>query len=120
MTAAERIAYPHISFDNEVRGGMPVVAGTRIPVSTLVRAHQLGADFDEILGQYPNLTPNQLHAAFLYFHDHKEEVEAAIALSKRPRWERAGLEANSLRASETLPRRGRRSGCRCRPPIPRL
>ena len=55
-----------------------MVVGTRIPVATLVRAHQCGMEFDEILVQYPGLTPAQLHAAFLYYLDHKEEVEAVV------------------------------------------
>jgi len=47
-------------------------------VATLVRAHQCGMEFDEILVQYPGLTPAQLHAAFLYYLDHQVEVEAVL------------------------------------------
>lgn len=55
-----------------------MIEGSRIPVATLVRAHQLGLDFDEILLQYPGLAPAQLHAAFLYYLDHRDEVEALL------------------------------------------
>ena len=55
-----------------------MVVGTRIPVATLVRAHQCGMEFDEILVQYPGLTPAQLHAAFLYYLDHSDEVEGIL------------------------------------------
>ena len=76
--AAGSLPYPHIARDPAISGGQPVVAGTRIPVATLVRAHQCGMEFDEILVQYAGLTPAQLHAAFLYYLDHKEEVEGFL------------------------------------------
>jgi uncharacterized protein (DUF433 family) len=61
-----------------VRGGEPVVEGTRVPVVALVRAHQLGMDFEEILLQFPGLGPEGLHAALLYYLDHRTEIEALI------------------------------------------
>ncbi len=67
--------YPYISRTEGVVGGVPVIEGSRIPVSTVICAHRLGMDFDEILVQYPNIRPEQLHAAFLYYFDHKEEIE---------------------------------------------
>jgi len=79
MTAsAAAPGYPHVCRDPAVAGGQPVIEGTRIPVTTLVRAHQLGMDFDEILLQYPGLAPAQLHAAFLYYLDHKDEIETLL------------------------------------------
>jgi uncharacterized protein (DUF433 family) len=76
--AAGTLPYPHIARDPAISGGQAVVAGTRVPVGTLVRAHQCGMEFDEILVQYPGLSPAQLHAAFLYYLDHKDEVEAVL------------------------------------------
>lgn len=76
--AAGAPGYPHIMRDPKVSGGQPVVDGTRIPVATLVCAHQLGMDLDEILVQYPGLTAAELHAALLYYFDHKDEVERLL------------------------------------------
>ncbi len=70
--------YPHVCRDPAVAGGQPVIEGSRIPVTAIVRAHQLGLDFDEILLQYSGLAPAHLHAAFLYYLDHKDEVEALL------------------------------------------
>jgi uncharacterized protein (DUF433 family) len=70
--------YPHVCRDPAIAGGQPVIEGTRIPVTAIVRAHQLGMDFDEILLQHPGLAPAHLHAAFLYYLDHKDEVEALL------------------------------------------
>lgn len=76
--AADRASYPHIAVVPGVAGGLPVVEGTRIPVSILIRAHRLGLDFDEILVQYPTLRPEGLHAAFAYYFDHKAEIDAMV------------------------------------------
>ena len=81
--AARQESYPHITCDPEVSGGQPVVEGTRIPVTTLVRAHRLGMDFEEILVQYPGLKPEALHAALAYYLD--EDVYAGVAAGLRRR-----------------------------------
>ncbi|MBI4701299.1 MAG: DUF433 domain-containing protein [Deltaproteobacteria bacterium] len=81
---ARRTDYPHIAVLPDLCGGQPVVEGTRIPVATLVRAHQLGMDFDEILTQYPDLRPEQLHAAFAYYFDHQADIERLIAQAATP------------------------------------
>jgi uncharacterized protein (DUF433 family) len=76
--------YPHVAVLPDVSGGQPVVEGTRIPVATLVRAHQLGMDFDEILTQYPGLRPEGLHAAFVYYFDHQAEIDVLLNESGNP------------------------------------
>ena len=81
---AYALSYPHIGVDPAVSGGQPVVLGTRIPVATLVRSQQLGMDFDEILLQYPTLTPAELHAAFAYYLDHKTEVDELLQKAELP------------------------------------
>lgn len=84
MTQAAVTSYPHITRQDGLRSGEPVVEGTRIPVATLVRAHQLGLDFDEILVQFPSLTAAGLHAALLFYLDHRAEVDAALARAETP------------------------------------
>ena len=81
---ARQTKYPHIAIDPDISGGQPIVEGTRIPVATLVRAHQLGMDFDEILTQYPGLKPEDLHAALLYYFDHQGEIDTILKQSSSP------------------------------------
>lgn len=81
---AHKLSYPHITQSAAVRGGQPVVDGTRIPVATLVRSHQLGMTFDEMLTQYPSLTPASLHAALAYYFDNKAEIDTLINASDVP------------------------------------
>lgn len=44
-------------------GSQPVIAGTRIPVASIKRLHDDGADEAEILQMYPDLTPADVRAA---------------------------------------------------------
>jgi uncharacterized protein (DUF433 family) len=52
--------------DPEVLGGEPVVAGTRIGVYFLAELAGQGAEAQELLEDYPALTPHTLQAALTY------------------------------------------------------
>src|SRR5690606_11825087 len=84
MSEPARRAYPYIAFDPAVRAGQPIIEGTRIPVATIVQSHQIGMDFDEILVQFPSLRPEHVHAALLYYFDHRAEVDTLIAEAEKP------------------------------------
>jgi uncharacterized protein (DUF433 family) len=81
---AVEISYPYIVRRPDVCGGQPVVDGTRITVATLAWYHQHGLDFDELLVNYPGLTPQQLHAALLYYLDHRDEIDVALSEDDEP------------------------------------
>ena len=82
--AAVEIPYPRIAREAGICGGQPVIAGTRIPVATIVRSHKLGMDFDEVLVQYPQLAAADLHAAMLYYLDHRAELDALLTKAAQP------------------------------------
>jgi uncharacterized protein (DUF433 family) len=90
--AAQTINYPHIARDSKISGGQPIIEGTRIPVATLIRFHQLGMEFDELLAQYPSVTPGALHAAFAYYFDHKAEIDLLIKEAQDPLQEATFIE----------------------------
>ena len=52
--------------DPEVRAGEPVVRDTRIPVFMLAELAEQGATREELLEDYPALTPESLEAALLH------------------------------------------------------
>lgn len=52
--------------DPQVRGGEPVVRGTRIAAHVLAELAGQGASPEELLDDYPSLTPESLEAALLY------------------------------------------------------
>lgn len=64
----ERIeqARSFVTTDPEVRAGEPVIRGTRIPVHMVGDLAEQGASREELLEDYPALTPGALDAALLY------------------------------------------------------
>ena len=56
--------------DPEIRGGEPVVLGTRIPAHAIAEMVAQGTEESAILEAYPALTPESLEAAVLYSHLH--------------------------------------------------
>jgi uncharacterized protein (DUF433 family) len=55
--------------DHRVLDGKPCVRGTRLSVDFLLELAASGATFEQILAQYPQLTPEGLSAAFRYAAD---------------------------------------------------
>lgn len=52
--------------DPRILGGKPCVRGTRLSVEFLLELAASGATHEQILAQYPQLTSENLAAAFLY------------------------------------------------------
>src|SRR5437762_13942484 len=52
--------------DSRVLGGKPCVRGTRLSVEFLLELAASGATREQILAQYPQVTPDGLGAAFRY------------------------------------------------------
>lgn len=62
-----------------VCGGDACIARTRIPVWTIVRAHQLGGSDEEILEDYPALSHHDLANAWAYYELHRADIDQQIA-----------------------------------------
>ena len=58
--------FDRITFDSRVMGGRACIRGMRIPVSVVVSQVAHGASFDEILGDYPDLQPEDIQQALQY------------------------------------------------------
>ena len=59
-------------------GGKPRIAGHRIAVQHVVIWHdRMGMSVDDIANEY-GLSPADIHAALAYYHDHQDEINAAI------------------------------------------
>jgi uncharacterized protein (DUF433 family) len=66
----------HIRTDPGVCGGKPCIAGTRIRVWDVHIWHDLrGMTPEEIVGEFPQLTMADVHAALMYYHDNRELLE---------------------------------------------
>ena len=68
----------HIVITPGVTGGKPRIAGRRITVQQIALRHERqGMGVDEIATAY-DLTLGDVYAAPAYYHDHREEIDAAI------------------------------------------
>jgi uncharacterized protein (DUF433 family) len=56
------VDFTRISVDHQVMGGIPAVAGTRIPVATVVGLVANGLSADEIVADYPQLAAEDVRA----------------------------------------------------------
>lgn len=61
-----------------VVGGDARIAGTRIPVWSLINYRRLGASDAQILEDFPTLDAGNLVNAWAYANAHPDEIEAAI------------------------------------------
>jgi uncharacterized protein (DUF433 family) len=59
---------PQIVIDPELWGGVPCIRGTRIPVYVVLENLE-GHTFDEIIADYPSLTPETIRAAIQFAAD---------------------------------------------------
>jgi uncharacterized protein (DUF433 family) len=93
--------YPHLTFDT---AGTARIGTTRYKVIHLAAEHyQFGWTAEELMRQHPDLKPEQVYAAMVYFYDHRDELidqmrsSADEAETKR--------QANALSRDELLRRR---------------
>jgi uncharacterized protein (DUF433 family) len=75
-----------VSADPQVRAGEPVVRGTRIPVSVLADLERQGATREELLEDYPALTPESLEAALFF-----AQLYPRRGRPRRAPWRRNGV-----------------------------
>jgi uncharacterized protein (DUF433 family) len=65
-------------------GGKPCIVGTRIRVYDIYVCHELrGQSAKEIIEDFPQLSLADVYAALAYFHDHRDEIEAQIAVDEQ-------------------------------------
>ena len=61
--------HPQISSDPEVLNGVPVIRGTRIPVSIVLEMFDGGLSLTEMIAQYPQLKQEDIHEALRFSAD---------------------------------------------------
>jgi uncharacterized protein (DUF433 family) len=60
------VEFERISVDHRVMGGVPCVAGTRIPIATVVSLVAEGSTAAEIVEHFPQLVVDDVRAALEY------------------------------------------------------
>lgn len=64
----------YVSIRADVRAGEPVVRGTRVPVHLLADLSDQGASREELLEDYPAVSPEALDAALRYARLHPRDA----------------------------------------------
>ncbi|MBI5765057.1 MAG: DUF433 domain-containing protein [Planctomycetes bacterium] len=59
-------AFDRITFDPAIMGGRACIRGMRIPVSVIVKQIAHGANWEEILADYPDLQAEDIQQALEY------------------------------------------------------
>ena len=72
--------YRYIVRSAGVRGGNPVVEGTRIGVHDVIGLLQNGETVDSICSThcFPNITKAQVYECLAYYEDHRTEIDALV------------------------------------------
>ena len=71
------LKYPHIVKPIDESAHLERVP--RVRVAQIVSEYLAwGWTTDQIARQHPYLTPAEIHAAFLYYYDHREEIEGEL------------------------------------------
>jgi len=71
--------FPGIEKTPGVCGGDACIAGTRIPVWSLVNSRKLGLTDGQLLDSYPSLSRQDLKNAWAYYEANKAEIDELIA-----------------------------------------
>lgn len=69
---------PYIEQKRGVCGGRPVIKGTRFPVRSVAIQYRRGLTAEDILREFPQLTPSQVYGALAYYFDHQNEIDTEI------------------------------------------
>ena len=77
----EQIRLDRIEINPKIMVGKPVIKGTRIPVELILKMLSQGITTEEILGEYPQLTKEDIQAALAYGVK-ALEVEEVYALER--------------------------------------
>ena len=79
LAAHKTSVHPYIIRKKGVCGGRSIVRGTRIPVWSLIQWYKQGMTIEDIMREFPQLKPAQVHDAFSYYYDNRKEIEKDIA-----------------------------------------
>src|SRR5712691_6438614 len=72
------LVHPYVERRPGVQGGRPVIKGSRFPVSSIVQNYHRGLSVEEILWDFPHLTPAEVHGALAFYYEHREEIDKEI------------------------------------------
>jgi uncharacterized protein (DUF433 family) len=102
MTASAFVhgEHPCVEARDGVQGRRPVIKGTRFPVSSIVQNHRRSLSVEEILREFPHLTPAQVHGALSFHYTYPEAIDEEIAKLTAPEQTAAQFPPTKTRAAD--------------------
>jgi uncharacterized protein (DUF433 family) len=88
-----------ITRDPQLRGDIPIIAGTATSVRRIAALYKQGNSAEEIAADLEHLTLAQVYAALAYYHANRAEIEADLGAEKAEYERLAAL--NKLKMQET-------------------
>lgn len=85
----------HIVQDPSVLGGKPHIEGHRIAVHHIAWWSQQGGSVDELARDY-GLTLGEVHAALVYYYDHRAEIDAELTQELAEHTARAAADTSPI------------------------
>lgn len=78
-------AYRYIVRSEGVRGGNPVIEGTRIGVHDVIGLLQNGETIDSLRANcFPQITRAQVYECLAYYEDHRGEIDLLVVRQMAP------------------------------------
>lgn len=74
--------HAHITVNNEIYGGSPIIKGTRISVGDIAGYYLMGLSPEEIQRELPHLDLAQIFDALAYYFDHKKDIDNELERDK--------------------------------------
>ena len=73
-------SYRYIVRSQAIRGGNPIVEGTRIAVHDIIGLLQNGETIDSLRENcFPSVTKSQVYECLAYYEDHRGEIDLLVA-----------------------------------------
>ena len=77
---AASLGYRYIVRQPGVRGGHPIIAGTRIGVHDVIGLLQNGETVETVASQcFPTITRAQVYECLAFYEDHRGEIDLLVA-----------------------------------------
>ena len=83
MHTAPRRGSARIIRDPRICGGQPTVAGTRVPVRSVVIQWQLYGDYDQVHDAFPRLDISAIKSALEFYENNRAEIDRLIEENER-------------------------------------
>lgn len=75
-----KVKHPYVTRSKKHYGGLPIIAGTKFPVHSVVfYILKQGMTPEELIKEFSHLTLPQIYDALSYYYENKEEIDKELS-----------------------------------------